>query len=372
MAKKVVDLFCGAGGLSQGFKMADLSVEIGIDKEEDFIKSFNSSHPGAKTLVADLSSKDAADLIKSQGLDKEDVDIIIGGPPCQGFSTVGDRKEEDQRNELVREFAHAVDRLEPDLFLMENVTGLKSMKDGNGNLVIEELRKLFKKAGYSITYRVLKAADYGVPQKRKRLFIVGKPEDIDSFEWPDPTHTSEGSIQAHTGDLKTYLTVDKAIGDLPNLEAGETINNYDSEPSNEYQKWARKDSDKLANHSTPNHSETVLERLRNIGQGENHGDLPESLQLSSGYSNIYGRLENNKPADTITGNFGCVSAPGRFIHPEDDRALTVREGARLQSFPDKYRFFGNQSDQYKQVGNAVPPLMAKAVAESIKKDLESN
>jgi DNA (cytosine-5)-methyltransferase 1 len=362
----VLDLFCGAGGLSYGFESAGYNIVAGIDKEEDFIRSFGEVHDDARAIVADLSSKSASELLESRGIDKN-IDIILGGPPCQGFSTVGDREEEDERNKLITEFAHALEDLNPSAFVMENVTGLRSMENEDGNLVIEELKKLFQRYGYEIKFKVLKATDYGVPQKRKRLFIVGMQEDIDEFEWPDPTHVSKNSLQAHSGDKETHLTVNDAISDLPDLDASEKTDEYDSEPESDYQEKMRENSDKLFNHKTPGHSETVLERLRNIPQGGNHADLPEELQLNSGYSNIYGRLDPEKPADTITGNYGCVSAPGKFIHPEDDRALTVREGARLQSFPDHYRFYGNQSQQYKQVGNAVPPLLAKAIAEELKK-----
>lgn len=362
----VVDLFCGAGGLSHGFQKAGFNILLGIDKEENFLKAFDNSHPEAEAVNADLSEKSIEEITEEAGIGEDEVDVVIGGPPCQGFSTVGDRKQSDDRNKLVRSFADSLDKLKPEIFLMENVTGLKSMKDEHGNNVINELEKMFNQHGYQIKYKVLKASEYGVPQDRERLFIIGRKEGIEEFEWPQSTHTNKNSIQAHSGEKETILTVREALSDIPDLTAGEKKTQYEREPSNKYQKELRQDSDEVLNHKTPDHSETVRERLRNIPQGGNHGDLPEDLQLNSGYGNIYGRLDEEKTADTITGNFGCVSAPGRFIHPTDDRALTVREGARLQSFPDHYEFFGSQSDQYKQVGNAVPPILAEKLAEKIR------
>lgn len=361
----VVDLFCGAGGLSHGFQKAGFNILLGVDKEEEFIKAYQESHSETETAVEDLAEKPVEEIIEEKDIDPDTIDLVIGGPPCQGFSTVGDREEGDDRNKLVRRFAEALDKLEPDFFLMENVPGLESMTDEHGNTVISELQKLFKKHGFETDYRILKASNYGVPQKRKRMFIVGSRNNLEEFKWPEKTHTEGESLKIHSGEAEEALSVQDAIGDLPNLEAGEEKTEYTEEPSNSYQRDLRQGSGKVSNHKTPDHSETVLERLRNIPQGGNHGNLPDDLQLNSGYGNIYGRLELDKPADTITGNFGCVSAPGRFIHPEDDRALTVREGARLQSFPDSYRFYGSQSKQYKQVGNAVPPLLAEKIAEKI-------
>lgn len=370
MGLKLVDLFSGAGGMSYGFSLAGFEPIAGIDKEKKFIKAFNNSHEGVEAIVSDLGENKARSLLEDRGITRDDVDVIIGGPPCKGFSTVGDRDESDDRNKLVREFAHALDDLKPSAFVMENVEGLKSMEDEEGNLVIDELEKMFNKYGYDIKYTVLKASDYGVPQNRKRLFIVGMKSDIEDFEWPETTHTPKKSLENYSEDKKPYVAVNEAISDIPNLDAGEKTTKYKDKPSTEYQKMMRNGQDILLNHKTPNHSAKIVERLRNVPQGGNHQDLPEELQLSGGYSNIYGKLDPEQPADTITANFGCVSAPGKFIHPYDNRALTVREGARLQSFPDSYEFFGNQSQQYKQVGHAVPPLLAKAIAKEVKKCIE--
>jgi len=372
MKMNVVDLFSGAGGLSYGFKEAGFNIIAGIDKEENFIKAFDKSHEEVEAIVADLSEESVQNLLNERGITSEDVDIIVGGPPCKGFSTVGDRKKSDDRNKLVVKFADTLNRLEPAAFVMENVTGLKSMEDEEGNLVIDELKDIFEEYGYRIKYKVLEATDYGVPQKRKRLFIVGMRNGLNNFSWPEPTHISKDSLEKYSNSRKNfYVTVDEAISDLPNLEAGEQAKEHRNDAATEYQEEMRAGKESVLNHKTPNHSDKIIERLSHVPQGGNHKDLPEEFQLSGGYSNIYGRLDSDKPADTITANFGCVSAPGKFIHPHNNRALTVREGARLQSFPDYYEFFGNQNQQYKQVGHAVPPLLAKAVAKKLKETLDN-
>ena len=370
MKRNIVDLFSGAGGLSYGFRQAGFNIVAGIDKEEEFIESFSQMHEDSEAIVADLGKNNVKELLNDRGIKKDDVDIIVGGPPCKGFSTVGDREKSDDRNKLVIKFADALNELEPAAFVMENVTGLKSMEDEDGNLVIDELEDIFEEYGYRIKYKVLEATSYGVPQKRKRLFIVGMKTDIDDFSWPKPTHIPKDSLEKYSDSKKDfYVTVDEAISDLPNLEAGEQAREYGDDAATEYQEEMRDGKESVLNHETPNHSEKIIERLSHVPQGGNHKDLPEEFQLSGGYSNIYGRLDPDKPADTITANFGCVSAPGKFIPPYNDRALTVREGARLQSFPDHYKFFGNQNQQYKQVGHAVPPLLAKSVGEQLKKTL---
>jgi len=344
MKMNVVDLFSGAGGLSYGFKEAGFNIIAGIDKEENFIKAFDKSHEEVEAIVADLSEESVQNLLNERGITSEDVDIIVGGPPCKGFSTVGDRKKSDDRNKLVVKFADTLNRLEPAAFVMENVTGLKSMEDEEGNLVIDELKDIFEEYGYRIKYKVLEATDYGVPQKRKRLFIVGMRNGLNNFSWPEPTHISKDSLEKYSNSRKNfYVTVDEAISDLPNLEAGEQAKEHRNDAATEYQEEMRAGKESVLNHKTPNHSDKIIERLSHVPQGGNHKDLPEEFQLSGGYSNIYGRLDSDKPADTITANFGCVSAPGKFIHPHNNRALTVREGARLQSFPDYYEFFGNQN-----------------------------
>ena len=372
MKPKTLDLFCGAGGLSLGFEMAGFEILAGIDIEKTFLKSFDMSHPDTVAINEDLSKDQIKTILKDAGVDWKEVEMVIGGPPCQGFSTVGNRMVEDPRNMLVKEYARVISQIKPKMFLMENVSGLASMKNGLDQLVVEELLDFFKEIGYATSFKILKAADYGVPQLRKRIFFVGLRNDLDgTFKWPKPTHYPPESVMAFKSNVKKYVTVMEALSDLPKIESDEESKVYASDPLNEYQKWIRGECSELDNHKAPRHSDLVLDRIRNIPPGGNHSNLPEHLKLKRGYPNIYGKLRGDKPADTITGNFGCASAPGRFLHPQNNRVLTVREGARLQSFPDRVKFYGNLSQRYKQVGNAVPPLLAKSVAECIKKTFYS-
>jgi DNA (cytosine-5)-methyltransferase 1 len=364
----VIDLFCGAGGLSLGFEMAGFNILAGVDIEPNFLKTFTFSHTNSLGIQEDISQVDLIDLLKEKDIDFRDIDLVIGGSPCQGFSTVGDRMINDPRNKLVNEFVRIISDIKPKIFVMENVSGLTSMKNGLGQLVKDELIDLFNENGYNVESKVLLAADYGVPQLRKRIFFVGIDKNYEyNFKFPKPIFYPKGT--SFSGKDNTYRTVKDAISDLPMIKSNEVSDNYETEPQNEYQENLRNGSNKLKNHKAPNHSELVLERIRNIPQGGNHGDLPEHLKLKRGYPNIYGKLHENRPADTITGNCGCASAPGRFLHPNAERVLTVREASRLQSFPDYVEFFGSNSEQYKQVGNAVPPLMAKSIAEELIKVL---
>jgi len=368
MELNTIDLFCGAGGLSLGFELEGFNVIAGVDNHESYLETFKDSHNNSKPIKHDLSDDGIKKILQKNDINTDNIDVVIGGPPCQGFSTAGNRMIEDSRNKLVIEFCKSIKELNPRAFLMENVTGLTSMKNGVGELVVEELTDLFGELGYNVDYKVLSASDFGVPQLRKRLFIVGIRDEV-KFNWPKNTHFRKGPLDTfvETNGKKDYLTVRQAISDLPSLNPGEKKEKYISEPKTDYQKWARNDENKLKNHSAPNHSKIVIKRIKNIPQGGNHSDLPEELQLNSGYPNIYGKLSWDSPSDTITGNFGCASAPGRFLHPKDNRVLSVREGARLQSFPDTVKFYGSKSDQYQQVGNAVPPLLVKSLAKSIKR-----
>jgi DNA (cytosine-5)-methyltransferase 1 len=231
-----------------------------------------------------------------------------------------------------------------------------------GGKVKETIKEEFEKLGYKVKIQILHAEEFGVPQKRRRTFFVGHLFDKE-FEFP---------LAELDGQNKPFRTVWDAIGDLPNINAGEENKIYSEEPKNDFQVYLRNGQKEILYHSSPNHSELMIERMKNIKEGQNHSNLPQHLKLNSGYPNIYGRLISNEPADTITGNCGCISAPGRFIHPFKHRAITVREASRLQSFRDSKNFVGNQSSKYKQVGNAVPPLLAKALALKIKEFLKEN
>jgi DNA (cytosine-5)-methyltransferase 1 len=246
---------------------------------------------------------------------------------------------------------------------------MKTMKNGVGEFVVNEIKNDFKNIGYLVENKILPAVNFGVPQKRERLIFLGYRKDLNKKpEFPRETH---GDIDALNDNKLPLITVEDAISDLPSLNPGESYENktYPNNPNNDYQKRLRGTNKILFNHKAPNHSEYMIERIKRVPQGGNHKDLPDKYKLKKGYSNIYGRLSLNKPADTITANCGCVSAPGRFIHPKDNRAITVREAARLQSFRDDFKFFGSINSQYKQVGNAVPPILAENLAKKIYTDL---
>jgi len=336
----------------------------------NYLKSYKYNHPETVCLQEDIAKLDCRD-IKRDYIKNKVVEGIIGGPPCMGFSTVGNRKLDDPRNMLVFYFIQWIDYFKPKFFAMENVPGILSMGKGR---VIEKVIKMYNDIGYSCKMEILLSADFGVPQLRKRIFFIGaRDKSILSLK-VQKTHKKDAKQNTlfEADLLHGYLKVKDALSDILDIPpytkdySDDLVKEYTQPPKSEYQKFLRKNSDKLYDHFAPNHSKDVIERISHIKQGNNHASLPEKYKLKGGYPNIYGRLHLNKPADTITGNCGCVSAPGRFIHPTQHRAISVREAARLQSFPDNYRFFGTMRDKYKQVGNAVPPLMALAVAKAIK------
>ena len=304
----------------------------------------------------------------------KEVEGIIGGPPCIGFSTVGNRRPDDPRNMLVFFFIEWVEYFKPRFFVMENVKGILTMGRGQ---VVEKIKKMYSEIGYKVNMQVLLAAEYGVPQLRERVFFIGTKDNSVQNLKIKKTNQKEATHEApyEKSSLPPFLKVKDALSDILDIaplnksNRKKLVNDYNEPPKTKYQEYLRKKSDKLYDHVAPKHSDKVIERIAQIEQGKNHASLQKKYQLKGGYPNIYGRLHLNKPADTITGNCGCVSAPGRFIHPTKNRAISVREAARLQSFPDNYRFFGSMRDRYKQIGNAVPPLLAYAIAEAIKKVL---
>lgn len=365
-------MFSGAGGLSLGFKTAGFSVKLAVEREKGFCKSYKYNNPECVCLnkdITNLSLKEISEEIISRHFKGEEIEGIIGGPPCQGFSSVGNRKLSDPRNSLIFFFIKWVECFKPIFYVMENVSGILTMANGQ---VVKKIKAMYRDIGYSCQAKTLVATDYGVPQLRKRVFFVGtKNGELKSLKIPRTNSDFSGQKTLFEKNLSKYLTVDDALSDILEIEPfrsnnGETSSKeYADPPKTDYQEYLRKDSDKLYDHVAPNHSQLVVDRISHLEQGKNHKSLPPEYQLKGGYSNIYGRLHLERPADTITGNCGCVSAPGRFIHPTQNRALSAREAARLQSFPDDYRFFGNAKDKYQQVGNAVSPLMAYAIAKAV-------
>jgi len=369
-----LDLFAGAGGLSQGMLEAGIAVKGAVDFWKPAVETHAKNHTSIKCITADLTKTSPEELFNELGLSKDDIDIIVGGPPCQGFSTVGNRNVVDPKNQLFLRFVDIVEYAKPPAFVMENVKGILSMKSVRGNKVSDEVVSGFSKLGYSVSFKLLNAANFGTPQIRERVFFVGIEKSLKKQPtFPKITH-SEYQTDLHGNRYFPLITCWDALSDLPPLEAGEGAEEmgYTQEPKNDYQRNRRKDSSKLFNHSAPKHSKKVIDRISKIPPGGNYSSLPPEEQNISGYPNIYGRLIADAPAGTIIGNCGCVSAPGRFVHPFKNRGITVREAARLQSFPDKFRFFGSNRDQYLQVGNAVPVMLAKAVTTEVSSVLLEN
>lgn len=342
----VLDLFCGAGGLSYGFKCAGFDVLLGIDNDAKALETYELNHKGSKTLCGDITQITYEEHIKPL-IDGKKIDVIIGGPPCQGMSLSGPRKFDDPRNKLYLSYIRLVKEIQPKAFVIENVPGLVGLFGGQ---IKDSIIEKFTEMGYRIKYKILCSADYGVPQMRKRVVFVGTK--VGDFEYP--------TINPNT------VTCSMALSDLPSLEdeLGEEVSEYATSPQNFYQQLMRKKSDVVLNHIAANHSDKVKKIISLVPDGGNYKDLPEEYRDSRNFHVAWTRFPSDKPAPTIdTGH-------RHHFHYKYNRVPTVRECARLQSFPDDFKFLGNKTQQFRQVGNAVPPLMAQAIAEQVKKMLE--
>ena len=346
---KVVDLFAGVGGLSYGFAHDDsFEVVLANEYEKDIAKAYSLNHPGVKVLDCDIRDL-TEEMLKSEISGR--VDIVVGGPPCQSYSTLGKRQNDD-RAHLFEEYCRILTILKPKMFLFENVTGILSM---NGGKLFAEIQECFKNIGYELKYKVLNAADYGVPEIRERVILVGT-RCKNAFEYPMPTH-------GNAKGLKPYVTLEDALSDLPSLQSGEENSEYYSNPTNEFQMFVH-DCDKLRDNQSPKNGEHLIRIMQALPDGGSKEDLPEELRPKSGFGNTYAKMWWKKPAPTITRNFACPSS-SRCVHPRDSRALSTREGARLQSFPDSYKFYGSTSMKNLEIGNAVPPLLSVALAKQV-------
>lgn len=342
----VIDLFSGAGGLSYGFESAGFDILLGIDNDAKALETFEFNHKKSKSICGDITKitykKDIKPLIGDCK-----IDVIVGGPPCQGMSLSGPRKFDDPRNELYLSYIRLVEEIQPKAFVIENVPGLVSLFGGQ---IKDSIINKFTAMGYNIQYKILCAADYGVPQNRKRVVFVGMKKGV--FSYPEPCNNR--------------ITCSMALDDLPPLEEelGEENAPYFKEPSNAYQSLMRLRSTSVRNHIAAAHSEKVKNIISLVPDGGNYKNLPEEYINSRNFHVAWTRFASNKPAPTIdTGH-------RHHFHYKYNRVPTVRECARLQSFPDDFVFFGNKTQQFRQVGNAVPPLMAQAIAETLKKELE--
>ncbi len=323
-----IDLFAGAGGMSLGFNNAGFKNLLAIEFNKDFAETYKKNFPGHNLIVDDIKNvtqKQIYDIIKN-----EKVDVIIGGPPCQGFSIAGNIARnfiDDDRNRLFKEFVRVVKMIKPRMFVLENVAAMERHNKGK---TIKEVISSFEEIGYDIKYKVLNAVNYGVPQERRRIFIVGTLGK-NNFEYPNE-------------EIK-IVTVKEAIDNLPKLENGETSN--------------------VPNHTAMKHSIQMLEKMSYVSDGGNRNDIPEKLRPKSGDSRKYIRYNSEKPSFCVTGDMR------KIFHYNQNRALTCRELARLQTFPDSFIFLGNTGKVQQQIGNAVPVLLANKIALQVKEVLDN-
>lgn len=339
----VIDLFCGCGGFSLGFERAGFNVSLGIDVWKDALKTFSLNHKGAIGMEADLSTLAPSSIVSR--LDGKKVDVIIGGPPCQGFSVAGKRIVDDLRNKLYKNFVHFVDYFKPKAFVMENVPNILSI---GGGRVKDNILDDFQSLGYTVEYRVLMASDYGVPQNRRRAIFVGFLDGT-HFKFPVPFDSPK-------------ITAEQALSDLPegSVADGE---DYPCLPQSKYQKLMRRGSTGLNNHQVTIHNQKTVDIISRVPDGGNYKDLPKNLQGTRKVHIAWTRLNSKKPSFTIdTGH-------RHHFHYSYNRIPTARESARIQSFPDNFYFTCSRTSQLKQIGNAVPPLLGEAIAKSLLEQL---
>lgn len=353
----VIDLFAGCGGLSLGFMKDGYTVKKAVEIDSDIAATYKRNHPEVEVIVDDIRNIDRSGMFH-----RGDADVIIGGPPCQGFSMAGARIRQgfidDPRNYLFKHYFNVVKTVKPQIFIMENVKGIMTMQGGK---IFAEILKTFSDPGlldgepYHLYYKVVRAVEFGVPQKRERMIMVGtlKP-DVDFEALWDMTREEIKTEYPHYFDT---VTVEDAIGNLPATTVDGTVVNL--APATEYQRYLSCGKDTLTNHTRTNHSRLAVDRMHRVANGENFTALEEKIK--SVHSGAYGRLCWNEAAPTITTRFD-TPAGGRFIHPVEDRTLSPREAARIQSFPDDFVFYGNKTSVCKQIGNAVPPKISYFLA----------
>lgn len=362
MRMKCVDLFCGAGGLSEGFRQEGFEILVANDFDQCCEQTYRINHPDTVFIPGEIQNISPEQILEICNLGVGELDCVIGGPPCQAFSVYNhQRGMQDERSGLFREYLRIVAGLLPKFIVMENVPGMNSVEKG---VAVDEIQHGLEALGYNVHHGILKAEDYGVPQERRRLIFIGSRLDVDVV-WPKRTH---GTVNG----LTPYVTVWDAISDLPPLQNGEgsEICEYETDAQSSYQSYLRKGSKEIYNHVSPMLGSINKKRLQHIPQGGSWRDIPFDLLPSgmkrakrSDHTKRYGRLSQVGLASTILTK--CDPHWGAFFHPTQDRVITVREAARLQCFPDRIQFCGSRSDQYKQVGNAVPVLLSSAMAKAV-------
>lgn len=362
---KVLDVFSGVGGLSAGFTAIQSSsgqkafdVGLLVDKSGSAINTFRRNYPRVRSLIADVSTINASRLeLLGVLAARDNLDVLVGGPPCQGFSILRKNKHlDDDRNLCVREFLRLVDELQPKVVLMENVKNLYYCNEGTFK---EEILELLDDYGYDVDLQILNASHFGVPQMRERVFMFAFRRDLGIRSYKFKACAS----------VHEKVNVYDAIDDLPALNPGESRYIYGSVPSSRYQSERRGDCEILHNHEARAHSAAFVKKLSGLAPGDSNRSLDPEARFDKGrdqeyFSQAYGRLHPDMPAYTITTHFHNPGS-GRFLHYRDLRSITVREAARLQGFDDKFIFCGSLSEQQEQVGNAVPPLLSRVLAHHI-------
>ena len=367
-ALTAVDLFCGCGGISAGLRSAGFRVLAGIDVEPRYMATFQRNFPEAVPLQQDLSSVAPQRLMEKLGIAPEELDLVAGGPPCQGFSKNVPRRYrfmDDPNNLLIRTFLDYCVALKPRMVLMENVA---EMRNGFSSRFSEEILATLEQAGYAVTHATLNAAEFGVPQRRRRaLFLANSNKRAPRP--PAPTH-GKCSHQGDMFDKTPFVSVWEAIGDLPSLRhgCGEDPSSYACGPFSDYQREVRASSSEVRNHVARPLAPTQYARLASLQPGQGNKDLPDGLKTKGGYSGAYGRLTKDMVAPTIT-RWVFHPGSGRWGHPVDTRTLTIREAARIQGFSDSYEFVGSFVQQAGQLGNAVPPLLIERVVTEMREQL---
>jgi len=381
---KSIDLFSGAGGLSCGLSMAGYNPVLANELVEAHANTYQKNNENTQVVIGDVRQVCESNLKKQLGLKKGELDLLAGGPPCQGFSVNAPiRTLDDERNHLFKDFLRVASELLPKAILIENVPGIVSLGKGT---VVQQIYKELEGLGYSVAHKILFAGHYGVPQTRFRTIIIAIRGKV-KISFPEPEYDAK-AVANFAGSkelcfkvpplfaqaLLPQTTIYDAIYDLPKIEGGSKNPpmDYLKDAESSYQRLLRKDSKLVHNHSCNGLGKVNLDRLIHIPQGGNwtnipHELLPKGMQRArrSDHTKRYGRLHPEGMCSTILTK--CDPHWGAFIHPEQDRVLSIREAARIQSFPDKYHFTGTTPQQYEQVGNAVPPFLAKKIGEEINK-----
>ncbi len=373
-----VDLFSGAGGISVGLADAGYDVLLANDFDSAAAKTYRRNFPEHQFIEGDAREITGREIIKKTGLVHGELDLLVGGPPCQGFSIIGNRVELDPRNDLFKEFLRIGGELKPRAMVMENVPGMATL---GGGTILRNVVNGFKAAGYRVSFAELLAAQYGAPQMRWRMVFVAFRTDLDippNMGFPKPTHGRRGigelvpNCKISSEDSMGFLTTREAISDLPPIEAGQHMHEYSGKPSCSYQRRMREELGReLYNHYAPNLSKQNLERLAALSAGQDWRDLPFDL-LPDGmkrakrkdHTRRYSRMTWEGIPRSIITRFRDPKS-GEYTHPEQHRTISIREAARIQSFPDRFLFEGSYSEQYDQVGNAVPAILAEAVGREV-------